>query len=84
MQNFPTQYIHAPWLAPRNVQENARCLIGQDYPLPMVDHATAARANIQRIKQVYRKLAKYKTNGKLFPNYHYKLMISVLIKNFVF
>ncbi|XP_077295191.1 cryptochrome-1-like [Arctopsyche grandis] len=66
LQNIPTQYIHAPWLAPREVQESARCIIGQDYPLPMIDHTTAAKVNIQRIKQVYRRLTKYKTNGTVF------------------
>lgn len=64
LQNIPTEYIHAPWLAPQEVQEKAQCIIGRDYPLPMVDHEIAAKANIQRIKQVYRKLAKYKANGE--------------------
>lgn len=73
LKNFPTQYIHSPWLAPQEVQNNANCVIGEDYPMPMVDHSKAARVNIQRIKQVYRKLAKYKMAGKAFSNYQYDL-----------
>ena len=37
LQNFPPEYIHAPWTAPRSVQEEACCIIGEDYPKPIID-----------------------------------------------
>lgn len=61
LKNFPTRYIHEPWNAPESVQRAARCIIGKDYPLPMVNHAIASRANMERIKQVYQQLAKYRS-----------------------
>uniref|UniRef100_A0A182ISA3 Photolyase/cryptochrome alpha/beta domain-containing protein n=1 Tax=Anopheles atroparvus TaxID=41427 RepID=A0A182ISA3_ANOAO len=61
LKNFPTRYIHEPWNATEGEQRAAKCLIGKDYPLPMVNHAIASRANMERIKQVYQHLAKYRT-----------------------
>lgn len=68
LKNMPTRYIHEPWVAPEAVQQSARCIIGRDYPMPMVDHAKASQVNIERIKQVYAQLAKYKPQGTLNPN----------------
>ncbi|CAB3237253.1 unnamed protein product [Arctia plantaginis] len=68
LKNMPTRYIHEPWVAPDAVQQSARCLIGRDYPLPMLDHSKASQVNIERIKQVYAQLAKYKPQGTLNPN----------------
>lgn len=57
---MPAHFIHEPWLAPENVQRAAKCIIGKDYPLPIVNHASASRINIQRMKQVYQQLTNYK------------------------
>ncbi|KAA0189612.1 hypothetical protein HAZT_HAZT006436 [Hyalella azteca] len=65
LKNFPTKYIHEPWMAPESVQSSARCIIGQHYPLPMVDHATQSQTNIERMKQVYRQLAHYRATSTL-------------------
>nr|XP_018916708.1 PREDICTED: cryptochrome-1-like isoform X1 [Bemisia tabaci] len=64
LKNMPTKYIHEPWIAPGPVQKAAKCLIGEDYPLPMVNHAVASRINIERMKQVYLQLSKYKNLGQ--------------------
>ena len=40
LQRVPDRYIHAPWTMPEAVQQAAGCLIGTDYPGPVVDHAT--------------------------------------------
>ncbi|XP_055698934.1 cryptochrome-1 isoform X2 [Phlebotomus papatasi] len=64
LKNFPTKYIHEPWNAPESVQRAAKCIIGKEYPLPMVNHAVASRTNMERMKQVYQQLAKYRgTSG---------------------
>lgn len=33
-------FIHAPWTMPQVAQVEAGCVIGRDYPAPVVDHAT--------------------------------------------
>ena len=37
----PDAYIHEPWTMPADVQVAAGCVIGRDYPAPIVDHAAA-------------------------------------------
>lgn len=68
LKNMPIQYIHEPWLAPENVQRTTKCVIGKDYPLPMVNHATASRINIQRMKQVYQQLTIYNLKENIRPD----------------
>ncbi|EAT35912.1 AAEL011967-PA [Aedes aegypti] len=68
LKNFPTRYIHEPWNAPETVQRTAKCIIGKEYPLPMVNHAIASRANMERIKQVYQQLAKYRSPSSSFDS----------------
>mgnify|MGYP002400792840 CR=1 FL=1 len=41
LRHVPDRYIHQPHTMPRHVQEEARCVIGRDYPAPIVDHAEA-------------------------------------------
>lgn len=60
LKNFPTKYIHEPWIASDVVQKNAKCIIGKDYPLAMVNHVVSSRNNMERMKQVYQQLAKYR------------------------
>ena len=45
LKNMPAKYVHKPWTAPLSVQKQAGCIIGKDYPAPIVDHDKArARA----------------------------------------
>nr|CAD7206166.1 unnamed protein product [Timema douglasi] len=60
LKNFPTRYIHEPWNAPEAVQKAAKCIVGKEYSLPMVNHAVVSRINMERMKQVYQHLAKYR------------------------
>ena len=53
---FPTQYIYEPWTAPESVQKAAKCIVGKDYPMPMVDHTQISRINMERMRQVYKTL----------------------------
>ncbi|MBN1135905.1 MAG: deoxyribodipyrimidine photo-lyase [Anaerolineae bacterium] len=41
LAHVPGRYIHAPWETPPEVQQTAGCIIGQDYPAPIIDHAWA-------------------------------------------
>ena len=44
LERLPARYIHEPWQAPLEEQRNANTLIGEDYPLPIVDHGKAREA----------------------------------------
>ena len=35
LKDFPSGYIHTPWLAPLAVQINSNCVIGREYPNPV-------------------------------------------------
>ena len=53
LQDMPAQYIWEPWKAPMKVQEQANCIIGKDYPAPIVDHAAVSKQCIARMKAAY-------------------------------
>jgi deoxyribodipyrimidine photo-lyase len=45
LADVPDAFIHEPWRMLNYVAKDAHCIIGRDYPEPIVDHATArARA----------------------------------------
>ncbi|KAI2642964.1 Cryptochrome-1 [Labeo rohita] len=52
LKNFPSQYIYEPWKAPEDVQLSASCIIGKDYPHPMVCHIEASQRNLGLMRQV--------------------------------
>lgn len=60
LKNYPVQYIHEPWMAPEQVQRAAKCIVGIDYPKPMIDHELAAKQNQERMRQVYQQLSTYR------------------------
>lgn len=41
--------------APLEVQKKANCIIGKDYPNPIVDHKDISKTNIGRMKEAYDK-----------------------------
>jgi deoxyribodipyrimidine photo-lyase len=46
--------IHEPWKCPELLQREAGCVVGRDYPLPIVDHQEAirqARARFSALRQ---------------------------------
>ncbi|KAM8927315.1 cryptochrome-1-like [Pelodytes ibericus] len=55
LKKFPAEYIYEPWKAPRSLQERAGCIIGRDYPKPIVVHEEVSKQNIQRMKAAYAK-----------------------------
>nr|AWY10934.1 non-photoreceptive cryptochrome [Tritonia tetraquetra] len=64
LKNMPTQYIYEPWTAPESVQKAAKCIVGKDYPLPMVAHAEQSRVNLERMRHVYKRLVLKSTASK--------------------
>ena len=41
LARVPDAFIQQPWLMPPDVQSASGCLIGKDYPAPIIDHAAA-------------------------------------------
>lgn len=46
LRRVPESYLHEPWTMPQPVQEAAHCVIGRDYPPPIVDHTLARQQAI--------------------------------------
>ena len=55
LKKFPVEYIYEPWKAPLSVQKAAGCIVGKDYPSPIVEHEVISKQNIQRMKTSYGK-----------------------------
>ncbi|TRY67619.1 hypothetical protein TCAL_02907 [Tigriopus californicus] len=53
LKKYPKEYIYEPWKAPLSVQKAAGCIIGTDYPKPIVNHDTIHKVNIGRHKAAY-------------------------------
>lgn len=41
LTRVPKRYVHQPWTMPLDVQEESGCVIGHDYPAPILDHGWA-------------------------------------------
>lgn len=54
LARVPLAYVFEPWTMPLAVQREAGCVIGRDYPAPVVDHVAAARAAAARIHALRR------------------------------
>ncbi len=44
LRRVPLPYLHQPWTLPPEEGASVGCLIGRDYPLPIVEHEAASRA----------------------------------------
>jgi len=51
LNKVPDRYIHEPWKMPLDVQQEAGCIVGQDYPMPIVDHAWARERTLKAYAQ---------------------------------
>ena len=47
----PAEFIHSPWEMPAELQKRNDCLIGKDYPAPIVDHHMARERALLVYKQ---------------------------------
>ena len=50
LKDIPSEYIYCPWATPLSIQHKAGCIIGRDYPFPIVDHLTASTICSERLK----------------------------------
>jgi deoxyribodipyrimidine photo-lyase len=51
LARVPDRHIHSPWTMRPVDQEAAGCVIGRDYPAPVVDHDAARRITLERYKR---------------------------------
>jgi deoxyribodipyrimidine photo-lyase len=51
LAEVPDRYIHRPATMPEDVQEEAGCVVGEDYPLPMLDHQEERESAIAMFKE---------------------------------
>lgn len=52
LRKVPSPWIHQPWLMPKNLQIEFDCIIGINYPEPLVDHALAIKSAREKISVV--------------------------------
>jgi deoxyribodipyrimidine photo-lyase len=48
LRPVPDEYLREPWGMPEQVQAACGCVIGEDYPEPIVDHLEARREAFER------------------------------------
>ncbi|MHB8916274.1 MAG: cryptochrome/photolyase family protein [Thiobacillus sp.] len=51
LARVPMTYIHAPWTMPVSTQRESGCVLGHEYPLPIVDHAQQRLQALALFKQ---------------------------------
>ena len=51
LARVPNAYIHAPWTMPDAAQRKSGCVLGRDYPLPIVDRAVQRVQALALFKQ---------------------------------
>ena len=48
LRDVPKKHIHEPWLMSDEQQKEFNCLIGEDYPFPIVDEKTARKEGVSK------------------------------------
>jgi deoxyribodipyrimidine photo-lyase len=48
LARVPDRFVHAPWKMDASEAQKAGCVVGRDYPSPIVDHAVAREKTLQR------------------------------------
>lgn len=56
LKDFPAEYVHKPWEAPLYVQEDAKCIVGKDYPVPVVETCKQGELCCKRIQTIMQAL----------------------------
>ncbi|KAJ3114416.1 hypothetical protein HK100_001667 [Physocladia obscura] len=55
LANFPDKFIYEPHAAPLKIQKKAGCIIGVDYPAPILDEKKQKEENMVRMKACFAK-----------------------------
>jgi deoxyribodipyrimidine photo-lyase len=52
LKNVPDKYLAEPWLMPIEEQNKANCIIGKDYPKPIIDHKVARQSALENYRNI--------------------------------
>lgn len=63
LKDMPKEFIYEPWTAPKSIQIKAKCIIGKDYPSPVVAHDSASKECKRKLAEAY--ALNRKLNGSL-------------------
>jgi deoxyribodipyrimidine photo-lyase len=69
LANVPDDYIFEPWKMPLETQSRAGCMLGEDYPLPIVKNEVAARTAKVRIAVVRKKVEVKNESSRVFQKH---------------
>ena len=58
LSNIPTEYIYEPWKTPIELQKDVGCVIGVDYPAPIINHKEVTRRNRNMMEELQTTLMK--------------------------
>ena len=50
LRDVPDRHLAKPWAMPQDVQREAGCMIGEDYPAPIIDHKRAREEALERYR----------------------------------
>ncbi|XP_057968620.1 (6-4)DNA photolyase isoform X2 [Malania oleifera] len=53
LKDMPKEYIYEPWTAPLSIQTKAKCIIGRDYPTPVISHDAASKECRLKLAEAY-------------------------------
>ncbi|KAJ1482301.1 FAD binding domain of DNA photolyase-domain-containing protein, partial [Baffinella frigidus] len=53
LKDMPSKYVFEPWKAPLEVQKKAGCVVGTDYPKPIVQHEIVSKENMGKMSKAY-------------------------------
>lgn len=67
LKNYPAGAIYEPWKVSAAEQKKYGCIIGKDYPKPIVDHEEARKENLAKMNEAYKK-NREKKGAKLEDN----------------
>lgn len=51
LEDVPDKYIHRPYKMPKTVQHSSECVIGEDYPEPIVDHDKKRKEAVEKFEE---------------------------------
>jgi deoxyribodipyrimidine photo-lyase len=51
LAQVPHKFVHEPWKMSPSIQTQVKCVIGRDYPQPIVDHALARQTTLDAYAQ---------------------------------
>ncbi len=66
LAQVPEKYLPEPHLMPMNIQSQCGCILGRDYPLPVVDHRKAYKAAKEKIFAIRQTTAAIDESNRVF------------------